>query len=131
MTLPLTRNFECCFCGWKPSAGRQKTKKQEPEPHRDAPDDSDDGLQVPTNDQWIQEAKKKKIEPGDKTTFAANISQTVKREKANEDMTRIEAKLQRQKKVVKDRADKKERQEGVQGGFGHDPRNEPAFNGGR
>jgi hypothetical protein len=119
---------KCCSCSWKPSTRHQKTKKQEPEPHRDAPDDSDDGLQVLTNDQWIQEAKKKKkIGPGDKTTFAANISQAVKREKANEDMTRIEVKLQRQKKVIKDRADKKERQEGVQGGFGHDPRNEPAF----
>jgi len=32
-----------------------------------------------------------------------------------------------QKKVVKDRVDKTERQEGVQGSFSHDPRNEPAF----
>jgi hypothetical protein len=36
----------------------------------------------------------------------------------------MEAKRERQRKVVKDRSDKNE---GVQGGFGHDPRNEPAL----
>jgi hypothetical protein len=39
----------------------------------------------------------------------------------------MEAKRERQGKVVKDRSDKNERQQGVQGGFGHDPRNEPAL----
>jgi hypothetical protein len=70
--------------------------------------------------------KKKNIEPGDKATFAANINQAVKREKANEE-ARIEATAERQKKVVKDRAEKMDRRQGIQGGFGHDPRNEPAF----
>jgi hypothetical protein len=41
-----------------------------------------------------------------------------KKRKLNEE-TRIEAKQERQKKVVKDRNDKNERRKGVQGGFGH------------
>jgi hypothetical protein len=117
---------KCCSCGWKPSAGPQK-KKQPQEPHRH-PDDSDDGLEILTsNDQWLKEAiKKKTIDASDKATFATRMSRAVRNEKANEEV-RAEAKLQRQKKVVKDRAVKTDRHEGVQGGFGHDPRNAPAF----
>jgi hypothetical protein len=89
---------------------------------------AEDGLQILTsNEQWLKEAiKKKNVEATDKAAFATRISQAVRHEKAHEDV-RAEAKLERQKKVVKDRAIKTERQEGVQGGFGHDPRNAPAF----
>jgi hypothetical protein len=34
---------KCCSCSWKPSAGPQKKKQEPQEPHRDRPDDSDDG----------------------------------------------------------------------------------------
>jgi len=75
---------KCCSCGWKLSE----------EPYRDPSDDSDsDDLQVLSNcEQWMKAAMKK-IEPGDKATFAANINQ----------------------------------RQGRQDGFGHDPRDEPAF----
>jgi predicted ATPase len=66
------------------------------------------------------------IQANEKTAFATKISQAVKKEKLNEE-TRLEAKQERQKKVVKDRNDKNERRQGVQGGFGHGPRNEPAL----
>ena len=117
---------KCCSCNWKPSAAPKKTKKKEP--HHDPPDDSDDGVQILNdNEQWLQEAiKKKTIKANEKTAFATNISQAVKKEKLHEE-TRLEAKQERQKKVVKDRHDKNEKRQGVQGGFGHDPRNEPAF----
>jgi hypothetical protein len=117
---------KCCSCGWKLSAGQKK--KEEPRVPRRHPDDSDDGLEIlNSNDQWLKEAiKKKNIDASDKATFATRMSRAVRNEKANEEV-RAEAKLQRQKKVVKDRAVKTDRHEGVQGGFGHDPRNAPAF----
>jgi hypothetical protein len=51
--------------------------------------------------------KKKSIEAEDKATFAARISQVVQNEKTNEEV-RAEAKRERQRKVVKDRAVKTE-----------------------
>jgi hypothetical protein len=109
---PMARHYkECCSCGLKPS-GPKRTKKQEP--HHDPPDDSDDGIQIlDDNEQWLQEAiKKKTIQADEKTTFATKISQAVKKEKLGEE-TRMEAKRERQKKVVKDRSDKNERRQGV------------------
>jgi hypothetical protein len=60
---------KCCSYSWKLPSGTPKTAKKQ-EPHRDPPDDSDDGGQILNdNEQWLKEALKKKAIQDEKTTL--------------------------------------------------------------